>query len=129
MARHSLASTKALTFRQIASKEAIVLKPVIWRITHLVILLGLLLFPFSTKAWALSISLDDAVDNSLTWTTGGDAEWFGQTSVFYFDTDAAQSGDMPEDIGRSSWIRTTVEGPGIISFYWRVSILKMLVFF
>ena len=71
------------------------MKPVIWRITHLVILLGLLLFPFSTKAWALSISLDDAVDNSLTWTTGGDAEWFGQTSVYYFDTDAAQSGDMP----------------------------------
>jgi len=101
-----------------------VLKPVIWRITHLVILLGLLLFPFSTKAWALSISLDDAVDNSLTWTTGGDAEWFGQTSVFYFDTDAAQSGDMPGGTGRSSWIRTTVEGPGIISFYWRVSDLS-----
>lgn len=80
-------------------------------------------FPAITKAQ--TIDLGEALDNtSLTWTTGGNAEWFGQTSVYYSDGDAAQSGDMPSGTGRSSWIRTTVVGPGIISFYWRVSALS-----
>ncbi|MDH7603239.1 MAG: Ser-Thr-rich GPI-anchored membrane family protein [Armatimonadota bacterium] len=87
-------------------------------------ILALFLFT-STTTLAQTTTLGDAVDNiSLTWTTGGDANWFGQTSVYYYDGDAAQSGDMPSGTGRSSWIRTTVVGPGILSFYWRVSALS-----
>lgn len=64
--------------------------------------------------------MGEAVDNiPLTWTTGGNANWFGQTSVYYYDGDAAQSGSV--DDGQSSWIETMVTGPGVLSFYWKVS--------
>ncbi len=90
-----------------------------------VIVLAVFATIFPVIAKAQTIALGEALDNtSLTWVTGGDAGWFGQTSVYYYDGDAAQSGDMPSGTGRSSWIRTTVVGPGIISFYWRVSALS-----
>jgi len=83
-------------------------------------LLVLLLATSSTTAKAQTIALGEAVDNtSLTWTTGGDAEWFAQTLVYYYDGDGAQSGNV--DGGQQSWIETTVTGPGILSFYWKVS--------
>ncbi|MGA1869870.1 MAG: S8 family serine peptidase [bacterium] len=69
-----------------------------------------------------AISGDDlplgyAVDNmSLTWTTGGDADWFGQTDENRFDGDAAHSA-----YGQNSWIETTVTGPGVLSFYWEAT--------
>ena len=76
-------------------------------------------FSFTTAENA-TITLGEALDNtSLTWTTGGDADWFGQKSVYYYGGDAAQSGDITG--GQSSWIETTVTGPGILSFYWKVS--------
>ena len=66
-----------------------------------------------------SESLGEAVDNtSLTWSTGGDALWFPQTSTF-FEPDMAQSGAITG--GQSSWVETTVTGPGTLSFYWKVS--------
>jgi hypothetical protein len=64
--------------------------------------------------------LGEAVDNTaLTWTTGGDENWFGQTLVSFYGGDAAQSGDV--DDNQESWIQTTVTGPGVLSFYWKVS--------
>lgn len=76
---------------------------------------------FSATANAQTITLGEAVDDtSLTWTTGGDADWFGQTSVYYHDGDAAQSGDLAAS-DQSSWIETTVTGPGELSFYWKIS--------
>ena len=43
-------------------------------------------------------SLGDAVDNTdLSWSTGGHANWFGQTSTFYEDGDAAESGDISDN--------------------------------
>jgi len=69
---------------------------------------------------AQAVTLGEAVDNIvLTWTTGGTVPWFGQTSVYYYDGDAAQSG-APSS-GQSSWIETTVTGPGFLTFYWKVS--------
>ncbi|MCK4811061.1 MAG: hypothetical protein KAS74_02200 [Methanosarcinales archaeon] len=80
----------------------------------------LIVTPFLAIANAQTVTLGEAVDNTdLTWTTGGDADWFGQTSVYYYDGNAAQSGDIAG--GQSSWIQTTVTGPGILSFYWKVS--------
>ncbi len=64
---------------------------------------------------ALADSLGIAVGNTeLTWTTGGDADWFYQTS-----NDAAQSGAISDN--QRTWISTTVDGPGILSFRWAVS--------
>ncbi len=66
------------------------------------------------------VALGDAVDApELTWTTGGPAAWFGQTETTYDGVDAAQSGDITH--GQQSWLQTTVTGPGIISFRWKVS--------
>ena len=68
-------------------------------------------------------TLGEALDASaLTWTTGGNADWEGQTAEFHpvgDNNDAAQSGDIEDD--QSTYIETTVAGPGSISFYWKVS--------
>ena len=65
-------------------------------------------------------SLGEAVDNTdLTWTSGGEDDWFPETVTCYYDGDAAQSGLI--DHNESTWLRTTVTGPGTLSFYWKVS--------
>jgi hypothetical protein len=64
-------------------------------------------------------SLSDALDTTLDVDTGGDADWFNQNVTFYYDEDAAQSGDISNN--QESWIQTTVTGPGTLRFYWMVS--------
>jgi hypothetical protein len=67
-----------------------------------------------------SAELAEALDNtSLEWITGGDAEWFSQTTISYYGNDAAQSGDIFHN--RETWLQTTVDGPGILSFWWKIS--------
>lgn len=67
-----------------------------------------------------SLTLGEAVDKtSLTWTTGGNANWFGQTTTSYYGGDAAQSGAITHL--QSTWIQTTVTGPADLGFYWKVS--------
>ncbi|MDT8304259.1 MAG: hypothetical protein RQ760_22435, partial [Sedimentisphaerales bacterium] len=63
--------------------------------------------------------LSEALDTDLIFTTDGDLGWFAQTAVAYFDSDAVQSGDILDD--QSSLIRTTVNGEGTASFFWKVS--------
>jgi hypothetical protein len=66
------------------------------------------------------ILLGEAVDNIfLTWTTGGDANWYEQSSIFYYGGDAAQSGSITHN--QDTWIQTTLMGPGTLTFYWKVS--------
>jgi hypothetical protein len=73
-----------------------------------------------------TVSLGEALDNdSLTWTTGGDAIWYGQTSIHYYDGDAARSGNLTSGVD-SSWLQTTVSGPGGLSFFWKVSELSAI---
>jgi hypothetical protein len=55
----------------------------------------------------------------LSFTSGGSATWFYQTTTSYYDGDAAQSGDILSD--QRSWMQTTVDGLRTISFYWKVS--------
>ena len=64
-------------------------------------------------------SLSEALDTALSFTTGGSADWFGQTTTSYYDGDAAQSGDISEE--QDSWMQTTVSGKGTVTFYWKVS--------
>src|SRR6266568_4864874 len=74
-----------------------------------------------TQAGAVQTSsLGQAVDNTgPTWTTGGDASWLAETSVFFSGGSAAQSGVITD--GQTSWMETTATGPATLSFYWKVS--------
>ncbi len=65
-------------------------------------------------------SLCKALDNCrLDWTFDGQAAWFGQDETFIFHRSAAQSGDIGDS--QTSSIETTVNGPGNLSFYGKVS--------
>jgi len=63
--------------------------------------------------------LSEALDTTLDFTTGGSSDWFYQVETTYYDLDAAQSGEILDE--QESWIQTTVDGPGTLSFYWKVS--------
>ncbi len=63
--------------------------------------------------------LSEALDTNLSFTTGGSANWFGQTTTSYYGADAAQSGDISHS--QESWMQTTVTGPTTVMFYWKVS--------
>ena len=66
-----------------------------------------------------SISLETALDTTeLTWTTGGNLPWSGQTSITYDSVDAARSGAIGNS--QSSWMETSVTGPAILTFRWRI---------
>lgn len=65
------------------------------------------------------VGLSKALDNTMTWITGGDVPWVGQLQKFIFGDSAAVSGVIQH--GQNSYIQTTVPGPGKLSFYWQVS--------
>src|SRR5436190_929947 len=58
-------------------------------------------------------------DPGATWSSGGDAPWFGQGLVTHSGHPVAQSGAIGNNQG--SFMRTTVVGPGRLSFWWKVS--------
>jgi hypothetical protein len=64
-------------------------------------------------------TLSEALDTDLSFTTSGDADWLGQTTTSYYGKDAAQSGDISHN--QESWMQTTVNGAGTVSFYWKIS--------
>jgi hypothetical protein len=67
-------------------------------------------------------ALDQALETSgLTWTRGGFAGWYGQTNVSHDGTDTARS--APVNFGQESWMETAVNGPGSLTFWWKVSSL------
>jgi len=67
-----------------------------------------------------TISIGDAVDNtSLVWTSGGNSIWTGKTTVSYYGGSAAQSGSISDN--QSSYIQTSITGPGTLTFYNKVS--------
>ena len=64
--------------------------------------------------------LGNALDSSTrVWTTGGNASWFHQTNDWYSGGSAARSGALTEN--QSSWLETQIQGPGSLSFLWKVS--------
>jgi len=73
-----------------------------------------------TTAFGESISLKTALDaTNLTWSTSGDAGWFGETTVTHDGVSAAQSGPIDDD----GYSDLTMVAPtnGQISFWWKVS--------
>ncbi len=64
--------------------------------------------------------LPDAIDQpGWSVSTGGNANWVPQTTVTNDGVDAAKSGTITHS--QTSWMQTSVTGPGTLSFYWRVS--------
>lgn len=67
-----------------------------------------------------AISLGEALAApSLTWTTSGDATWFGETTNTYDGQAAAESGPITNS--QTSILQTTITGPATISFEWQTS--------
>jgi hypothetical protein len=64
-------------------------------------------------------SLSKALDTVLSFTLGGSADWFDQTTTSYYGGSAVQNGDISH--GQDSWMLTTVVGRGTVTFYWKVS--------
>jgi hypothetical protein len=67
-----------------------------------------------------TVPLPYALNNStLTWVTNPATPWYGQTNISEDGVASAQSyfiGDNQQSI-----LRTTVSGPGVLSFWWKVS--------
>ncbi len=59
--------------------------------------------------------LGTAVDSSLCFTTGGDADWVVQTVTVFTGTQAVASG-LITATGQATYIQTIVTGPGILKF-------------
>ncbi len=82
-----------------------------------------LLLAFAQFGMSEPIPLSTALDAAeLTFTTGGDADWFGQTATTYDGVDAARSGAIGSS--QTSYMETTVSGPGTLSFWWKTSCEK-----
>ncbi len=70
----------------------------------------------------LVLPLDGSVfpdTNVTSWVTGGDASWFGQANVSLPGVLAAQSGSTTNN--GDSWLQSVVNGPGMLTFWWKVS--------
>jgi M6 family metalloprotease-like protein len=66
------------------------------------------------------LTLAQAVDAlALNWTTTSIGPWVPQTAVTHDGADAAQCGAL-EDLQTTS-VQTTVNGPGTLTFWWKVS--------
>ncbi|MBI5384184.1 MAG: immunoglobulin domain-containing protein [Verrucomicrobia bacterium] len=63
-------------------------------------------------------TLGEALDTPhLVWSTGGAAAWVGQTNITHDGVDAAQT--RLTEMETQSWLETTVQGPGELSFLWK----------
>lgn len=66
----------------------------------------------------VSDSLSEGVDNfDLHFTTGGDANWYLQTSTTHDGVDALRTGKIGNS--KSTWLQTEVDGSGILTFWWK----------
>lgn len=63
--------------------------------------------------------LSVALDPSLIFRTGGDNVWNVQTNITHDGVSAAQSGAISN--AQTVWMETKANGPGILTFWWRVS--------
>ncbi|MEZ5302705.1 MAG: hypothetical protein R3F11_19020 [Verrucomicrobiales bacterium] len=61
-------------------------------------------------------------DGAMPWVTGGDAFWFVQSNTSHAGGSAFQSGDIDDvEGGQQTFVETTVNGPGTLTFWWKVS--------
>jgi len=80
---------------------------------------------FATQSFALVIRdlsdiFNEAADTiGWQWDSGGDVRWDIQSVVSHDGVDAAASGTVWHR--DETWLETTIEGPGIVTFWWKVS--------
>jgi hypothetical protein len=68
----------------------------------------------------VTLSLANALNTTnLTWSTGGDAPWVPQFVINHDGYAAARSGVIGNN--QTNWIETIITGPGVLSFWWKVS--------
>ncbi|MFZ2147385.1 MAG: hypothetical protein WAV28_09200, partial [Sedimentisphaerales bacterium] len=60
----------------------------------------------------------EVLDCDLSFTTGGDTDWEANTVSGYYGGDSAWSGSVGDE--EQSWLQTTVEGEGTVTFWWKV---------
>ena len=72
--------------------------------------------PAQTTPPPLAVALDSL---AFDWISGGNAEWIGESAVYLFGGYAAQSGHITHS--QSSYLQTTIAGPGELDFFWKVS--------
>ena len=66
------------------------------------------------------LPLAEALDTpDWVWTTSDSAPWVGQSAVTHDGVDAARSGTTDDE--ESSSLKTTVMGPGTVTFWWKLS--------
>jgi hypothetical protein len=71
------------------------------------------------------LPLCEALDNcDFAFTSGGSAEWFGQTTISNDGVDAAQSGPIRHN--QQTWVQTTIQGPELLSFIGKFLLKKTL---
>ena len=71
----------------------------------------------------MPLTLGAALNNTnLVWETDPTYPWHGTNNVSYDGVDSAVSGNKAVQ-DSVSWLRTTVVGPGLISFWWKVDSL------
>ena len=69
---------------------------------------------------ALALPLPDSLDcTNFVWTTGGQTNWAGQSTETHDGIDAAQSGVIGDE--QECWLEAQMTGPGILTFWWKVS--------
>jgi internalin A len=80
---------------------------------------------FSNR-WDISVTVASAqpfngqsVNPAFVWHTGANAPWGTQTAVTHDGISAADSGTAED--GEISWIQATLQGPGKLAFWWRIS--------
>lgn len=67
-----------------------------------------------------AVPLAEALDAThLNWSTTGSPAWFGQPIITLDGFDAVRSGAITH--GQTTSFETTVQGPGSVSFWWKVS--------
>ena len=77
-------------------------------------------FSANTTLYAVWASFATALDNSsLAFSTGGDARWTVVTADAYSGGSSARSGAIGHN--KSTWLQTQVTGPGVLSFWYKVS--------
>lgn len=70
---------------------------------------------------SVALAIGEAVDFSASeWDSGTDSAWHAQTGVTYDGDDAAASG--PLRAGGEIHVRTTISGPGNVSFRWKINL-------
>jgi len=62
-----------------------------------------------------TLTLGEALDSPLTYTTGGSGNWTAEWGEGHDDINAAYAPSLAQ--GQESWMQTQVEGPGTFSFW------------